>query len=198
MTPEQALKHPSWRMGAKITIDSASMVNKGLEMIEARWLFGCKPDQIRVLVHPQSVIHSMVELVDGSVLAQLAVPDMRLPIQVALEYPERGRRVVQPLNLAAYGSLTFEEPDEEVFVSLALAREAMRLGGLYPAVLNAANEWAVREYLERRIGFTGIYDAIRRAMDFAAAKGLTSGSYELEEIWEWERRVREFLTQKRG
>ena len=198
VTPEQALKHPSWRMGAKITIDSASMVNKGLEMIEARWLFGCKPDQIRVLVHPQSVIHSMVELVDGSVLAQLAVPDMRLPIQVALEYPERGRRVVQPLNLAAYGSLTFEEPDEEVFVSLALAREAMRLGGLYPAVLNAANEWAVREYLERRIGFTGIYDAIRRAMDFAAAKGLTSGSYELEEIWEWERRVREFLTQKRG
>ncbi|MBQ7063330.1 MAG: 1-deoxy-D-xylulose-5-phosphate reductoisomerase [Firmicutes bacterium] len=198
VTPEQALKHPSWRMGAKITIDSASMVNKGLEMIEARWLFGCKPNQIRVLVHPQSVIHSMVELVDGSVLAQLAVPDMRLPIQVALEYPERGRRVVQPLNLAAYGSLTFEEPDEEVFVSLALAREAMRLGGLYPAVLNAANEWAVREYLERRIGFTGIYDAIRRAMDFAAAKGLTSGSYELEEIWEWERRVREFLTQKRG
>ncbi len=191
VTKEQALRHPSWKMGAKITIDSATMVNKGLETIEARWLFDCGPERIRVVVHPQSVIHSMIELVDGSVIAQLAVPDMRLPIEVALAYPERGPRVIQPLNLAAYGSLTFEEPDEDVFVSLRLAREVMQEGGLYPAVLNAANECAVADFLADRIGFTGIYERIEKSLDWAASQGLADSAYELEEVFEWEKRIRD-------
>ena len=191
VTKAQALRHPSWKMGAKITIDSATMVNKGLETIEARWLFDCGPDKIRVVVHPQSVIHSMIELVDGSVIAQLAVPDMRLPIEVALAYPERGPRVIQPLDLASYGSLTFEEPDEDVFVSLRLAREVMQAGGLYPAVLNAANECAVADFLADRIGFTEIYERIEKSLDWASAQGMQDGSYELAEVFEWEKRIRD-------
>ena len=144
-----------------------------------------------MVVHPQSVIHSMIELVDGSVIAQLAVPDMRLPIEVALAYPERGPRVIQPLNLAAYGSLTFEEPDEDVFVSLRLAREVMQEGGLYPAVLNAANECAVADFLADRIGFTGIYERIEKSLDWAASQGLADSAYELEEVFEWEKRIRD-------
>lgn len=191
VTKAQALRHPSWKMGAKITIDSATMVNKGLETIEARWLFDCGPDKIRVVVHPQSVIHSMIELVDGSVIAQLAVPDMRLPIEVALAYPERGPRVIQPLDLPSYGSLTFEEPDEDVFVSLRLAREVMQAGGLYPAVLNAANECAVADFLADRIGFTEIYERIEKSLDWASAQGMRDGSYELAEVFEWEKRIRD-------
>lgn len=192
VTKQQALKHPNWAMGAKITIDSASMVNKGLEMIEARWLFDCPAEKIQVVVHPQSIVHSMIELTDGTVLAQLGVPDMRLPIQVALEYPKRGERVVDRLDFSRWNTLTFEEPDEEVFVSLKLAREAMKRGGLYPAVFNIANECAVAAFLQDRIGFTDIYRWIERTMDWAAGK-LTGSNYELEELFELEREIQEFL-----
>lgn len=188
---EQALKHPNWNMGAKITIDSASMVNKGLEMIEARWLFDCPPDRIQVLVHPQSIVHSMIELTDGSVLAQLAVADMRLPIQVALEYPQRGERVVEPLDLAKVGTMTFEKPDEEVFVALPLAREAMRRGGLFPAALNAANECAVSAFLADRIGFTEIYRWIERGMEWADTHGFSKEAYTLEDVFALEQGIRQ-------
>ena len=190
VTKEQALKHPNWAMGAKITIDSASMVNKGLEMIEARWLFDCLPDQIQVVVHPQSVVHSMVEFTDGSVLAQLGVPDMRLPIQVALEYPERGQRVVEPLNFAARMNLSFEAPDEEVFVSLRLAREAMRMGGLYPAALNTANECAVAAFLQDRIRFTDIYRWIEQTMEWADNRGIARDTYTLDDVFALEQEIR--------
>src|SRR5437870_3476065 len=151
LTPEEALKHPSWVMGPKITIDSATLFNKGLEMIEARWLFGVEMDRVQVLVHPQSIIHSMVEFIDGSMLAQLSTPDMCLPIQYALTYPERvGSQRVQT-NLAKLGSLTFEEPDPERFPALILARRAGELGGTMPAVLNAANEVAVDFFYHGKI-----------------------------------------------
>ena len=188
---EQALQHPNWSMGAKITIDSASMVNKGLEMIEARWLFHCPPERIDVLVHPQSIVHSMVELVDGSVLAQLAVADMRLPIEVALAYPKRGRRVVEPLDLAKIGTLSFEKPDEEVFVSLRLAREAMVRGGLFPAALNAANECAVAAFLADRIGFTTIYQWIEQGMKWAERHGFDGEEYTLEDVFALEAGIRQ-------
>lgn len=188
---EQALRHPNWSMGAKITIDSASMVNKGLEMIEARWLFHCPPEQIDVLVHPQSIIHSMVELVDGSVLAQLAVADMRLPIEVALAYPKRGKRVVEPLDLAQIGMLSFEKPDEEVFVSLRLAREAMMRGGLFPAALNAANECAVAAFQADRIGFTTIYQWIEQGMEWAERHGFDGEDYTLEDVFALETGIRQ-------
>src|SRR5690349_2170645 len=156
ITVERALKHPSWIMGRKITIDSATLFNKGLEMIEARWLFGIEMDRVSVVVHPQSVVHSMVEFVDGSMLAQLSTPDMCLPIQYALTYPERvGSDRVQT-NLAKLGSLTFEEPDPERFPSLGLARSAGEVGGTMPAVLNAANEVAVDAFCQRQISFDQI------------------------------------------
>lgn len=157
LTPQQALHHPSWRMGPKITIDSATLMNKGLEVIEAHWLFQTPYEQIKVVVHPESIIHSMVETVDGAVLAQMAVPDMRLPIQYALSYPERWEnKLWHPLNLAAVGTLHFMEPDFKKFPSLALAYEAGRKGGVLPAVLNGANEVAVNAYLGGRIGFLDI------------------------------------------
>src|SRR5213079_1969835 len=143
ITVERALKHPSWVMGRKITIDSATLFNKGLEMIEARWLFDIDIGRVRVVVHPQSVVHSMVEFVDGSILAQLSAPDMCLPIQYALTYPERARNDRVQTNFARLGSLTFEEPDLDRFPSLGLARRAGESGGTMPAVLNAANEMAV-------------------------------------------------------
>lgn len=191
VTAQDALRHPNWSMGAKITIDSASMVNKGLEMIEARWLFDCPPDRIQVLVHPQSIVHSMIELTDGSVLAQLAVADMRLPIQVALEYPQRGERVVEPLDLTKVGTMTFEKPDEEVFVALPLAREAMRRGGLFPVALNAANECAVSAFLADRIGFTEIYRWIERGMEWADTHGFSKEAYTLEDVFALEQGIRQ-------
>ena len=194
VTKAQALKHPSWSMGQKITIDSATMVNKGLEIIEARWLFGVPEEKIGVVVHPQSVIHSLVEYADGSQIAQLAVPDMRLPIEAALMYPECGERVVKPLRLADYGQLTFEAPDEEVFSSLKMARQVLRRGGLYPAVFNAANEVCVQAFLQDRIGFAEIFTVLERALEWAEKKNLPDGAYELEEVFAWEKAVREEFT----
>ena len=165
ITVERALKHPSWVMGKKITIDSATLFNKGLEMIEARWLFDIEMARVKVVVHPQSVVHSMVEFVDGSIIAQLSTPDMCLPIQYALTYPERAGSDRVQTNLAKLGSLTFEEPDPERFPSLTLARRAGTEGGTLPAVLNAANEIAVNAYVEGRINFPQITETVRRTMD---------------------------------
>jgi len=156
VTPAQALRHPNWNMGAKITIDSATMMNKALEVIEAAVLFGVAPERIGVYIHPQSVIHSLVEFVDGSVIAQLGVPDMRLPIAYALTYPRRLPLSGPPLDLGQIAKLTFEEPDLERFPSLCLGFEAARTGGTLPAVLNAANEVAVAAFLEERLSFLGI------------------------------------------
>ena len=155
-TPEQACKHPNWSMGRKISVDSASMMNKGLELIEACWLFDVPPAQVEVVVHPQSVIHSMVDYVDGSVLAQLGNPDMRTPIAHALAWPQRIDSGVSALDLFAIGRLDFQAPDDARFPCLRLARQAAEAGGTAPAVLNAANEVAVAAFLERRIGFAGI------------------------------------------
>ena len=152
-TPAAALRHPTWRMGAKITIDSATMMNKGLEVIEARWLFGCGPDQINVIVHPQSVIHSMVEMIDGSIIAQLGVTDMRHAIQYALTWPDRRPSTLPSLDLAELNRLEFFAPDFERFPCLRLAYEALRAGGTLPAVLNAANEVAVSAFLNEKIPF---------------------------------------------
>lgn len=166
--PEQALKHPNWAMGAKITIDSATMFNKGLELIEAHYLFEMPADRLEVIFHPQSVIHSMVEYVDGSVLAQMGAPDMRIPIAHCLAWPERMDTPVARLNLAEIAKLEFEAPDEDRFPALRLAREAMVEGGAKPAILNAANEMAVAVYLDRRIAFTDIaviVESVLRAYD---------------------------------
>ena len=165
ITPEQALKHPTWNMGGKITIDSATMFNKALEIVEAKWLFDLAPDQIEVLIHPQSIIHSMVEFVDGSVIAQLGLPDMRTPIQFAFTYPDRADGNVKRLDLAAVKTLTFESPDMEKFPSLALGYRAARAGGTMGAVLNAANEVAVDRFVAREISFTRIFEVVRAVMD---------------------------------
>ena len=153
VTKREALRHPNWSMGDKVTIDSASLMNKGLEVIEARWLFGLHPDQIEVVVHPQSIIHSMVQFEDGSLKAQLGLPDMRLPIQYALTYPDRLRSDFPRFDFRKYPSLNFEKPDTETFRNLALAFEALSKGGNMPCVLNAANEVAVAEFLKDRVGF---------------------------------------------
>ncbi|HNW06131.1 MAG: 1-deoxy-D-xylulose-5-phosphate reductoisomerase [Verrucomicrobia bacterium] len=165
ITIERALQHPSWVMGRKITIDSATLFNKGLEMIEARWLFDVEMARVAVIVHPQSVVHSMVEFVDGSILAQLSTPDMCLPIQYALTYPARAPSNRVQTNLAKLGQLTFEEPDPERFPALTLARRAGEIGGTLPAVLNAANEVAVEAFASRRIRFPDISAVVRRVMD---------------------------------
>ncbi|MSU36735.1 MAG: 1-deoxy-D-xylulose-5-phosphate reductoisomerase [Pedosphaera sp.] len=165
ITIEQALKHPSWVMGRKITIDSATLFNKGLEMIEARWLFDIEMDRVQVIVHPQSVVHSMVEFVDGSVLAQLSTPDMCLPIQYALMYPARAPSARVQTNFARIGQLTFEEPDTVRFPALALARRAGTVGGTLPAVLNAANEVAVDHFCRGTLSFTGITQTVAHVLD---------------------------------
>ena len=165
ITVERALKHPSWVMGKKITIDSATLFNKGLEMIEARWLFDIGMERVGVLVHPQSIVHSMVEFVDGALLAQLSTPDMCLPIQYALTYPDRAPSERVQTDFAKLGSLTFEEPDAERFPALKLARRAGEVGGTLPAVLNAANEVAVAAFLNRKINFPQITEMVRRTME---------------------------------
>lgn len=162
---EDALKHPNWSMGRKITIDSATLVNKGLEVMEAKWLFGVELEQIQVVVHPQSVIHSMVEYEDGAVMAQLGTPDMRLPIQYALYYPKRRKLSGKRLNFYELSSLTFEQPDMETFTGLKLAFEAMRQGGNIPTVYNAANEKAVSLFLNRKISFLEISEIINACME---------------------------------
>lgn len=156
VTLADALKHPNWSMGAKITIDSATMMNKGLELIEARWLFDVPPEQIEIVIHRESVVHSLIEYNDFSVIAQLGVPDMRIPIQYALTYPERVPSPVKQLRLAQWKNLTFYEPDNTAFPAINICREAIRRGGLYPAAVNAANEEAVALFREERIGFTAI------------------------------------------
>ena len=162
VTKAQALRHPNWTMGAKITIDSASMMNKGFEMIEAKWLFDVTPDQVQVVVHPQSVIHSMVQFEDGAVIAQLGIPDMKLPIAYAFSFPTRMRSMAPRLDFNQYSTLTFEEPDMERFRNLAFAFEAARQGGNMPCILNAANEVVVAAFLQDRIGFLQMSDVIEQ------------------------------------
>jgi len=165
VTREQALRHPNWVMGQKITIDSATMMNKGLEVIEAHWLFDLAQDKIEVVIHRESIIHSMVEFSDHSTIAQMGVPDMRVPISYALHYPNRVRNEVAPLDLVAIGKLTFAAPDLQAFRCLALAYEALRSGGTYPVALNAANEVLVEQFLAGRIGFTDIQNGIERILE---------------------------------
>ena len=176
VTKVQALKHPNWEMGAKITIDSASMMNKGFEVIEAKWLFGVQPGQIEVVVHPQSVIHSMVQFEDGAVIAQLGIPDMKLPIAYAFSFPTRMRSMAPRLDFNQYSTLTFEEPDMERFRNLAFAFEAARQGGNMPCILNAANEVVVAAFLQDRIGFLQMSDVIERTM--RKASFIVNPSYE--------------------
>lgn len=163
--PERALQHPNWKMGAKITIDSATLMNKGLEVVEARWLFDLPASQIEVLVHRESIVHSLVEYTDGSVIAQLGLPDMRTPISYAMKYPARMALDLPSLDLAAIGKLTFQSPDHDRFPCLRLGYEALRIGGTMPATLNAANEIAVAAYLQEQIAFHDIAEVIRSTMD---------------------------------
>lgn len=164
VTKAQALKHPNWSMGAKVTIDSASLMNKGLEVIEAKWLFGLSPSQVEVVVHPQSIIHSFVQFEDGSMKAQLGLPDMRLPIQFAMTYPHRLKSDFPRFDFAAYPSLTFEKPDTETFRNLALAFDALHRGGNMPCVLNAANEVAVAGFLREQVGFLEMSDIVEQCL----------------------------------
>jgi len=174
VTVAAALAHPTWEMGGKITIDSATLMNKGLELIEARHLFDLPYERIEVVVHPQSIVHALVQLCDGATLAHLGYPDMRVPISYALHYPDRAEVPVAPLDLVALGSLTFEAPDEQTFRCLALAREAGITGGTAPCVLNAANEVAVHAFLEQRLGFLGIAEVIEQTLEAVPATGLHS------------------------
>lgn len=186
---EDALKHPNWSMGRKITIDSSTMVNKGLEVMEARWLFGVEMDQVQVVVQPQSVIHSMVEYEDGAVIAQLGTPDMKLPIQYALYYPERRFLPGERLDFAKLGRITFEAPDMEVFCGLKLAYEAGKRGGTLPTVYNAANECAVGKFLRREISYLTIIDMIEGAMEHHK----TADDPDVDQILAAERETYEFI-----
>lgn len=189
VTVEQALKHPNWSMGAKITIDSATLMNKGLEVIEAVHLFGVKADDIEVLVHRQSILHSAVELVDGAVIGQLGTPDMKLPIQYALTYPERANVAYERLSLADIGTLTFARPDTETFKCLKVCIDAINKGGLVPAAANGANEEAVRLFLEKKISFLQIGDLV----EAAAANQKAAHNYTLEDVFEADKAAREFV-----
>ena len=186
-TPEEALAHPTWDMGPKITVDSATLMNKGLEVIEARWLFDLEADRIDVVIHPESIVHSLVEYIDGSFLAQLGVPDMRIPIAYVLGMPERlALPEIRSLDLADIGALHFEHPDLERFPCLGLARQALRAGGTAPAALNGANEEAVGAFLDRRISFTGIPAAVEHALERTPVEA----GLELEELLDVDRRAR--------
>ncbi len=197
VTREQALKHPNWDMGAKITIDSASLMNKGLEVIEAKWLFGLKTEQIDVVVHPQSIVHSLVQFEDGSIKAQLGLPDMRIPIQFALSYPDRLKSNFERFNFANYPQLTFEQPDVKTFRNLQLAYDALAAGGNAPCILNAANEIAVAAFLNRQIGFLEMSDLIEETLNQANFLARP----QLEDYIESDRQARELsetiLTSKR-
>ena len=182
ITPEQAVKHPNWQMGRKISVDSATMMNKGLELIEAHWLFNCPPDKLETVIHPQSVVHSMVRYADGSVLAQMGTPDMRTPIAYCLGLPERIASGVPPLDFAALSALTFETPDYRRFPCLELAYQAMQAGGGVPCVLNAANEIAVAAFLANRIRFTDIAHTVRHCLeqDFSGSHHSLEGLLDLD------------------
>lgn len=196
VTPEQAVAHPNWSMGAKISVDSATMANKGLEMIEAAYLFGVEAARIDVLVHPQSIIHSMVEYADGSTLAQLGPPDMRTPIACALAWPERLAWPAPKLDLAALGALTFEAPDEFRFPMLKLARQALIAGGDAPAIFNAANETAVRAFLDRKIGFLDIAATVAETLDSqSSAAGAGAGASPLEQALGADRSARRLASE---
>jgi 1-deoxy-D-xylulose-5-phosphate reductoisomerase len=192
--PEQALKHPKWNMGKKISIDSATLMNKGLEVIEAHWLFGVDYSNIEVVVHPQSIIHSMVEYIDGSVMAQLASADMRLPIQYALNYPHRSKAVIEKLDFYALNNLTFEKPDLDTFRCLKLAFEAGKTGGLMPTILNSANEALVELFLDYKVKFLDIPRIIEECMN----KFPNSYNYTLEELLHMDKKVREFINNRYG
>jgi 1-deoxy-D-xylulose-5-phosphate reductoisomerase len=196
VTPEDALNHPNWLMGPKITVDSATLMNKGLEAIEAKWLFNLEMEQIHILVHPQSIVHSMVEYRDGSTIAQLGVPDMTIPIAYALSYPRHLENTLLPLDLGSVGTLTFEEPDLDKFRCLSLALEAASVGGTLPAVLNGANELAVSAFLAKRIGFLAIPDVIERTIE----KHTCSSAESIEEVMEadaWARKTAETILTER-
>jgi len=185
---EHALQHPNWNMGAKISIDSATLMNKGLEMIEAKWLFNLQPEQIQVMVHPQSIVHSMVQFEDGSIKAQMGLPDMKLPIQYAMAFPQRVKNNFPRLEFKKYPSLTFEEPDVKTFRNLALATEALYKGGNMPCLLNAANEIAVWAFLRNRIGFLDITAVVEQTMEKIAFLEKPS----LEEYFESDGEARNF------
>jgi 1-deoxy-D-xylulose-5-phosphate reductoisomerase len=198
ITVEDALRHPTWKMGAKITIDSATLMNKGLEVIEARWLFDVAPDQVQVIVHPQSIVHSMVEYIDGSVLAQLGVPDMGIPILYALTYPERLPTPAARLDLTRAGALSFFAPDPDRFPALTLARAALEQGGVAPVALNAANEIAVAAFLDRRITFPEITQLIDRALTAFAPRALASIEACVDVDAEARRLVRQWVDARSG
>lgn len=194
VTVDEALKHPRWNMGKKISIDSATLMNKGLEVIEAHWLFDIDYDQIEVVVHPESVIHSMVEYIDGSVIAQMGSTDMKLPIQYALNYPERKNAVVEKLDFYKMGTLTFEKPDMDTFKPLKLAYEAGKAGGTMPAILNAANECAVDLFLNKRIKFLQIGNILEMCMD----KFTIQQNYTLEDILQLDSKVKSYVNENFG
>ncbi|MBQ9773485.1 MAG: 1-deoxy-D-xylulose-5-phosphate reductoisomerase [Clostridia bacterium] len=197
ITPERALAHPTWSMGAKITIDSATLMNKGFEVIEAVHLFGVRPEQIEVLVHRESIMHSAVEYIDNSVIAQMSVPDMRLCVQYALTHPVRTEAVIPPLDLTMVGKMTFAHPDTETFPLLRLAVEAIRTGGAVPAVLNAANEVAVGAFLDKKLDFVGIFDLVEQTVN---ALPDAARIYSLEDIYAFDGAARslanEFLAKR--
>jgi 1-deoxy-D-xylulose-5-phosphate reductoisomerase len=192
--PEKALVHPNWKMGPKITIDSATLMNKGLEIIEASWLFGLKEEKIKVVIHPESLIHSMVQFTDGNIKAQISLPDMRIPIHYALFYPRRKPGNYPKMSFSETLSMSFEPPDSDRFPALGLAREALRNGGSYPAVLNAANEWSVQHFLKGELSFYGITDLVEKAM-FAIGK---AGASSLEEVLAADKETREFCREAKG
>ena len=194
ITPEQALKHPNWQMGPKITVDSATLINKALEIIEAHRLFGVPPDKIKVIIHPQSIIHSIVEFVDGSQIAQLSVPDMRLPIQYALTYPERLPSPVKELSLSELSTLTFFEPDKEFMEPISLAYKVLEIGGTAPTVLCAADEVAVNAFLEGKLAFSKIVPTIKEAIEELAEKGPVT----IEKILEADSKTREWVRKRIG
>lgn len=187
ITASEALKHPNWSMGKKISIDSATLMNKGLEVIEACWLFDIPPENVSVLIHPQSIVHSLVEFVDRSCLAQMSVPDMRGPISYALSYPGRIGDPIPPLELDVIGSLTFRRPDHETFPCLSYAYDAIKTGGTMPCVLNASNEVAVTAFLNGRIGFNGIPSVVRKTIDSHKAGAVAT----LEDVMDADRWSRE-------
>ena len=189
VTVEQALNHPNWSMGRKITIDSATLMNKGLEFIEAMWLFKLRPEQIEIVVHRQSVVHSMVEFVDNGVIAQLGAPDMRLPIQYALTYPNRLPMKNNELDFTKYPSLTFDEPDTDTFYALKLAYDALKDGGIKPTVFNSADEAAVELFMQGKISYLGISDAIAKAM--SEIKNIENPT--ISDIWETDKLAREIV-----
>lgn len=189
VTKEDALSHPNWAMGAKITIDSASMMNKGLELIEAVWLFGLRPEQVQIVVQRQSIIHSMVQFSDNSILAQLGVPDMRIPIQYALTWPQRGKAIAPELDFTQLRELTFDTADEETFRCLAACKKAIARGGLAPCAANGANEEAVRLFLEDKIPFLEIGELVEGIVDSEA----WGGAYTLDEVYECDRMARAYV-----